>query len=196
MAIEVSWLAEAKELGFETEAQMLSHLYDEQGFTISQIAKIVGYSTFAVRRRLTQLGVTFRARGGSGPRLGKRLLAALSDDQLFKSKVTDICDLHGVSPATVWSERKFRKGKVNDELLRDSSFGLDAPGRGPGVAHGSGPTPGGSEIYELLPSPPKPGEEGDPGQRSVRGDDGDASSTPGEGGGSAADGTGGAGLPE
>jgi len=61
---EQPWTREARALGFASEAEMLNHLYLQQFRSIRQIAQMLGYSAFNVRRRLHRMGVKLRPRGG------------------------------------------------------------------------------------------------------------------------------------
>lgn len=112
---EESWLEVASTLGFDSEEGMLRHLYASQEFSIGDIARIVGRSTFTVRTRLMTLGVRLRGRGGPNNRQGKRKLLKLTDPELYNSTVGELVDKFGVHASTVSAERRLR------ERLREGS---------------------------------------------------------------------------
>lgn len=107
--LEESWLPIANTLGFETEEAMLKHLYLEQRLSLSQLAKIVGYSTFTVRERLVRNLILLRGRGGAHGGTAKRSLSHVSDDQLFKGEIKELVLAHNVHPSTICSERRYRR---------------------------------------------------------------------------------------
>lgn len=122
--LEESWEQIATTLGLSTEEEMLKHLYEEQAWSISEIAKLVGYSTFIVRHRLLRSGLVMRGRGGAANRLGRRKLAHLLDDEVLKTPLSQLAERHNVNVTTAYLERQLRRKQLklkenNDELLCD-----------------------------------------------------------------------------
>jgi hypothetical protein len=105
--ITTSWNPEAQALGFENEKEMLYDLYMLNNFSLSQIAKMLGYSYFSVRRRLLIWGINLRHRGGPNNN-GNRRLRFLSDEELA-AQPKEIALSHGVHIATVFAERRLRE---------------------------------------------------------------------------------------
>jgi hypothetical protein len=105
-AIEESWLEVAKTLGYENEREMLLQLYQE--FSINEIAKIIGYTAWSVRRRLLEQGVQLRSRGGPN-KLGKRALINVSDEELASLSQLELAAKYKVCVATVYAERRLRR---------------------------------------------------------------------------------------
>lgn len=115
-AVEESWQSIADTLGFTDENEMLRHLYQEQGFSLNEIAKVVGYSTWTVRARLLRLGVELRGRGGADIPRVKRKLSDLTDDELFHVSIQTLVKQHGVHPSTISSERRYRNKMKNIDM--------------------------------------------------------------------------------
>lgn len=117
--MEESWEQIAGTLGFGDEAEMLKHLYEVEGFSLKQLGKVLGASTFTVRDRLLRAGVILRGRGGANNRLGKRKLAGLPTERLFSTSVTELCVEFLVNPCTVAAERRLRKStKIKEQQLQ------------------------------------------------------------------------------
>ena len=102
------WTGLAKALGYATEKEMLIELYKE--FNLRQMSKILGHSTFTIRQRLMDMGVTLRLRGGP-QRAGKRKLSIVPDDILFNMLPDTVAAKYGVHPVTVYQERRIRKAQ-------------------------------------------------------------------------------------
>lgn len=101
------WTPYAKTLGYASEEEMLKDLYITQGFSAEDIATRLGFSRNNVRRRLTLLGVKFRARGGKN-NLGNRSLADVTDEELL-SNPFELAKAHDIHVSTVFKER-YRRG--------------------------------------------------------------------------------------
>lgn len=158
---EVDFTAEASTLGFVCERDMLAHFYLEQMFSIADLSHILGFSTFAVRKRLLVHGIPRRGKGGPN-RIGKRYLAYVSDEELFNTSAGKLAAQHAVHIATVFAEKRLRakKGSSVDEknttVLRDSASEVVEPNRGDSSGkstntHGSSAMADGTVISELLP---------------------------------------------
>lgn len=107
-AIEESWQAIAATLGYRDEQSMLRSLYTEEEFSINEIAKILGFSSFNVRRRLIEHQIPLRSRGGPN-KLGKRSLLNVSDEELNTSSYEEIAAKYHVHVSTVYAERRLRR---------------------------------------------------------------------------------------
>ena len=114
-----SWIPIAQTLGFESELEMLKHLYVQQDFSLSQMSSIIGYSTWTIRRRLLISGIPLKGRGGPNNREGRRRLKHVSDDDLCKYSAVDLAKQHQVHVSTVWAEIRFRKQEKKDAILSD-----------------------------------------------------------------------------
>lgn len=115
---EESWRPAAEALGFTSEEEMLRNLYLLQKHSIKQIAHTLGYSTFAVRRRLLILNVQMRQRGGD-KRSGKHFLKDVTHEELFTTPREKLAEKYGVDPSTVSVERQRRKKELNLEEIKD-----------------------------------------------------------------------------
>jgi len=115
--IEESWQPIAETLGYRNEEEMLKHLYNEQGFSLSQIAKIVGYSVWSVRRRLVMTGVVMRNRGGANNQMGRKL-ANVPDDEIFGGTYEVVARKFGVHTASVYLERQRRRRTRSESQVR------------------------------------------------------------------------------
>lgn len=112
-----SWNPIAETLGYRNEEHMLRDLYEEQNFSISEIAKRLGFAQNNVRRRLLICGMQLRERGGRN-NLGNRVLSELTDEQLSQDprKVAAECNVH---ISTVFKEKRRRGLKCcSPPLLR------------------------------------------------------------------------------
>lgn len=160
---EESWRDVADTLGFNSEEEMLRHLYTIQKFSINQISRIVGYTSFSVRRRLLMLSVVLRGRGGPNGQ-GKRALLHLSDAELWGESAEKLAIKLQCHPSTVYAEKRFRdknarleKEKILNALLPAVPSGADPrdggvheePGGQRDLAHGVGST---SKLPSLLGS--------------------------------------------
>ena len=104
---ERSWNAEANTLGYESEKQMMHDLYVVNNFSIAQMAEMLGYSFFSVRKRLQSWGISLKRRGGPNNH-GKRRLATITKEELMKQSPTEIAKKYDVCVATVFAEKRFR----------------------------------------------------------------------------------------
>jgi hypothetical protein len=105
---EESWLPIAQALGYTGEKEMLENLYLTQQMSINEIAFVLGYAGWTVRRRLLEYNIRLRSRGGPNKQ-GQRKLKDLSDDELTNLTALDLAAKYNVSQATVYAERRFRK---------------------------------------------------------------------------------------
>ena len=142
---EESWQGLADTLGFDSERTMLQHFYLEQGFSIRQMADKLGYSTFAVRRRLLSFGIELRRRGGPNG-LGITSLGHLTDEELFKTSPAELAKAYEVHISTVFTEkrRRTKRREENAAVLRNQSVETRSSNREdetlePEDPHGSGP---------------------------------------------------------
>lgn len=104
-----SWQPIASTLGFRTEEEMLKHLYIQQAFSLSEMSKILGFSTWSVRRRLQLLGVPMKQRGGAANRLGRRRLAHLTDAELEEGPIAVLAAKEDVHMSTIFAEKRLRR---------------------------------------------------------------------------------------
>jgi hypothetical protein len=111
-----SWGPLALSLGYEDEISMLKDMYCIQNFSLTQIAKLLGYSVFSVRGRLVAYGIPRRGKGGPNNRKGKRKLKNLTDKQLTESP-TVLAKRHQVHISTVFAEIRLRAKEKRDEIL-------------------------------------------------------------------------------
>lgn len=112
--VEESWRPIAATLGFRDEEEMLKELYLKQGFSISEISHVVGYSRFNVRRRLILLHVPLRSRGGDN-RSGRRKLAAIASEKILSGSPVNLAIEHGVHISTIFAERRLRRKECNSQ---------------------------------------------------------------------------------
>lgn len=103
-----SWQPIADTLGFKSEEEMLKHLYLSQSFSLLQMKQVLGYSTYAIRRRLIEFGIPLRSRGGPDNRLGRRKLKDISDSKLLTTKSEALAEEFKVHVSTVFAEKRFR----------------------------------------------------------------------------------------
>lgn len=120
--VEASWDPVAKTLGFENENEMLKYLYVQEKRSIGEIAKVVGFAPWSVRRRLLNLEVPLRRRGGPN-HAGKRKLGHISDEELAGNPVKLACN-HKVHISTVFAERRIRSWNSAPSVPQDGSTDL------------------------------------------------------------------------
>lgn len=106
--VEEDWGPLVSTLGFRSEEDMLRQFYLLQGFSIKELAKILGYTTWTVRRRLILWGIPLRQRGGPN-NAGRRLLADTSDEEIFNTPLKEVCAKYNVHESTIFAERRLRK---------------------------------------------------------------------------------------
>lgn len=106
--LEKSWNPEAQALGYENEKEMLQDLYEVNGFTIKEIARMLGFSFFNVRKRAMSWGIRMRTRGGPN-NVGNRRLKGIPDAELFSKSPAVLAQEWGVHIATVFSEKRLRE---------------------------------------------------------------------------------------
>ncbi len=112
---EQSWKPEAEQLGYPDEVSMLKGLYTDQHLSINQIARILGYSSPVVRVRIHRAGIEVRVKGGAN-NTGKRVLAALTDMELFHTPIAKLTEAYNVHETTVSNERRFRRKLKQQEM--------------------------------------------------------------------------------
>lgn len=155
-----SWQSVADTLGFRDEESMIKHLYAVQLFSLNEMSDILGYSSWAIRRKLIIYHVPMRSRGGPACRLGRRRLKHLTDKELFEEKANGLAIKHNVHLSTVMAERRLRKKETTDVLLSDNA-GEQLPSVWDAIkaSHGAGAV---SEVQGVLPPlPPEGGGGGD-----------------------------------
>lgn len=106
--LEQSWNHEAQSLGYENEREMLFDLYTVNGFSFKQIAKMIGYCTASVRKRVLAFGICPRKKGGPN-NSGNRKLKGVSDKVLFETSPKELAETFEIHIATVFTERRFRE---------------------------------------------------------------------------------------
>lgn len=108
--LENDWSDILNTLGFESERSMLQELYVEQRLSINQLAQAIGFSAFAVRRRLIVNNIPLRARGG--PNHVKTKLSGVSDKILMSANRKRLAIHYNVHPSTISAEkrRRFKDG--------------------------------------------------------------------------------------
>lgn len=116
--MEADWSGVVTTLGYVSEREMLTDFYTK-GMSIKDIAKVVGFSSWNVRRRLQSHGIELRARGGPH-RAGQSKLAVVSAKELFEEKINELCFKYDVHAATVANERRRRRVEYV-ALLRNKS---------------------------------------------------------------------------
>lgn len=119
--LEESWLPLANTLGFSTEEEMLRHFYQQMNFSLSEIAKVLGVAPWSVRRRLLNLRILLRARGGPN-RVGKRRLQDVSDSELKHISPTALAKFYDVHIATVFGEKRLRKAALGEKKWNSVSL--------------------------------------------------------------------------
>jgi len=67
----VNWESIAKERGHETPKAMLEKLYLEEGYTMVDIAALIGCSSWSVGRALNYFGIERHRHGGARRSKGK-----------------------------------------------------------------------------------------------------------------------------
>jgi hypothetical protein len=120
--MEESWNPIAQSLGYKNERDMLLRLYEHEQFSITQIAKVVGYAAWTVRRRLVQQGIKIRGRGG--PNHTQRKLQHVSDADIFNLDVSQVAIKYDCNESSVYSERRLRR--IND-LIQGAHFDESHP---------------------------------------------------------------------
>jgi hypothetical protein len=119
MAEAENWQPLADTLGFRSEAEMLKELYCTQGFSLMQLKSILGYSVWAIRRRLIIHGVPMRGKGGPNNRIGRRRLKHLTDEELKGRPAVRVAEERGVHLSTVYAEIRLRKEMRGHEICAD-----------------------------------------------------------------------------
>lgn len=111
--IEESWRPVAQTLGFQSEEEMLKDLYVVQLFSLKELAHIVGYSPWSVRRRLIQHHIPLRGRGGDNRQSGKRKLSHIQLTKLMSVSPAALAVEYGVHISTVFAEKRLRREEWN-----------------------------------------------------------------------------------
>jgi len=118
MRFDNDWDVLAKHLGFTDERDMLEDLYETQELPISEIARRLEVGTATINRRLDQLGVCKRKRGGAN-RSGDQTLKLFRLDPrvVLSLRPKLLSELTGVSKPLCY---KFQKSRIlggSDGLL-------------------------------------------------------------------------------
>ena len=61
--LEESWKRDALRLGYTSEREMLKGMYSDRRMTLRDMAELLGYSTWAIRRRLILNKIPMRKKG-------------------------------------------------------------------------------------------------------------------------------------
>lgn len=118
MAIYESWDPIAHQLGFPDEETMLKTMYVDQGMSIDQLVRKLGYAKNSIRSRLKDAGVVLRKQGGPNSQ-GKTILSSLTNEELAHLKAADLLTLENedgsrkfnCTPNTLYKEKR-RRGLI------------------------------------------------------------------------------------
>lgn len=119
-ANEQDFCREVSALGYESEKEMLVDLYST--YSLSEMAKILGYSTFCIRRKMILLGIKLRPRGGTNNK-GNRILKDVSDELLARP-TKEVAELFNVHDSTVHGERRLRRALSSDSTMAAHGGGV------------------------------------------------------------------------
>jgi len=192
---ESDWTGLVKTLGYRSEREMLVDMYGTAAMSLSEIAKVLGFSTFAVRRRLMVHGIRLRERGGLH-NAGNRKLKSVPDEILFGLTTEEIAAKYDAHKTTVWSERRIRKDGTSSDCTVGADGELDGAEEQAGAYVPCSAGLGELEIFGVDEGEDEGREEGDLGQRGLRGGAGSGEGSGEIGGLSAPEVGGGAGCAE
>lgn len=116
MTVE-EWNHLAQRVGFNDRRAMLDDWYNNQGFSLREIGKILKVHTNTVHRMMIQENIPRRGTGGPHNK-GNHKLANISNEILFENRRDVLAEALECSPSTVYNERKRRESneeKVNKE---------------------------------------------------------------------------------
>lgn len=121
--IEEDWGPLARSLGYPDARDMLTDMYVNQEQSLGKMSKALGFSTFAVRRRLINYRIPLRAKGG--PNNVSKILQALTDEELFTDSQKELAVQLGVNPTSIYNERKRRKQEWSSASSAQSTSSSD-----------------------------------------------------------------------
>jgi hypothetical protein len=137
MAIYESWDPIAVRLGFNNEAEMLKAMYVDQGLSIQQMIKKLGYAQNSIRTRLKEAGVNLKPRGGPNAQ-GKTILKSLTNEELLKLKPVDLLNAenpdgsrkYNCTPNTLYKEKRRRNLICSTPVSRQQPISNNTPEEG------------------------------------------------------------------
>ena len=146
------WDNLARMLGYTDEEEMLRDLYEEERFSIAQIARKLGAGHATIARRMGIYDIAKRRRGGPNNRPKQTARLHMLDQRLiWSSSSAQIARLLDMHVSTVWKYKFGHEPRgVDHEVLCDNAD------RGLGEICGDGSTSSPSsgeesEIPEVLP---------------------------------------------
>ena len=127
MALLLEWEELAKRLGYESEKQMLTNLYEEEGLSVKRVAEKLGAGPATILRRLGIYGINKRPRGGANSPAKQRLKLHLMDQRLLMSQShTETAKQLGASYSVVYKHVRQKKGvRINAILHNQSDTGVE-----------------------------------------------------------------------
>ncbi len=104
---QTEWAKVAETVGFQSEAAMWQQLYGVEGRSIGELAKVMGYGTATIARRLSLCEVEKRKRGGShNPSQVAIMLGRLDQRIVHLSTAKELAQLLGASPHSIYRVMK------------------------------------------------------------------------------------------
>lgn len=96
------WDVIAEAHGFRTEEEMFRELYIRRGYSVSRVARVLKVSTTTVNRRIGNLGIAKRPRGGANylPRQ-KRTLHYADQRVVHYEPLEDVARMFQIHPSAV-----------------------------------------------------------------------------------------------
>ena len=110
------WGSIITKLGFPDERAMWEDLYGKKKFTIKQLAAALGFGSATIRRRIFDLGIDLRSRGGAHPRADSKLLLLRMDPRIaFYGSITEAARIAALDKTTVYHYRRWISASVIDK---------------------------------------------------------------------------------
>ncbi|KKM03109.1 hypothetical protein LCGC14_1777730 [marine sediment metagenome] len=115
-----NWDGIARQLGYETEHDMLLDFYVREEMSIKRIALKLGAGTTTINRRLSICGITKKPKGGAN-NLARQKMKLHRMDQRFVmfAPLKEVAEISGTHTTTVYKYKKEVRGGKLDGLLHN-----------------------------------------------------------------------------
>ena len=116
------WDGIARQLGYDSERDLLLDFYVKKEMSIKTIALKLGAGTTTINRRLSICGITKKPKGGAN-NLARQKMKLHRMDQRFVmfAPLKEVAESSGTHTTTVYKYRKEVKGGKLDGLLHNQS---------------------------------------------------------------------------
>jgi transposase len=116
------WDGIARQLGYDSERDLLLDFYVKREMSIKTIALKLGAGTTTINRRLSICGITKKPKGGANNLARQKMKLHRMDQRLVMFRpLKEVAEISGTHTTTVYKYRKEVKGGKLDGVLHNST---------------------------------------------------------------------------